>query len=391
MKKSELKKHIIEALTPQEADKVDSKYKEIYGGMLKGNKRKLMKYIDPESGRPNPDKVAYGRAIKLIQKESANLKEKELTAAEKRKKEDIIMSLKKQKGGKDKLEPADYAIATSRAKKLAEKEEKTLEEIDTIMEEDKIPVDKLEKKVKSILKKEGGAVGLKPLVDAAKELGASKKDLMDILKKMKDVKTHKDGDIIDTGGLNETGMDKAKKNMDMYKDKNRLTELIKAALMGPMNEKKKDHDGDGDIDSDDYMIARDKDIKKAKGEANESFDSLVKKVDKAKGYTKKEAEKVAGAIAAKKMKGAGKGPTAKQKARMAETILKELRGNLAGISEIEMTTPNNPKLKDKDGKEIKQHDELEVDATENTPEKYISTLKKLGYNVDMDWYNSQKK
>ena len=34
--------------------------------MLKGNKRKLMKYIDPESGRPNPDKVAYGRAIKKV-------------------------------------------------------------------------------------------------------------------------------------------------------------------------------------------------------------------------------------------------------------------------------------------------------------------------------------
>ena len=398
MNKSELKRHIIEALTPQEADKVDSKYKEIYGGMLKGNKKKLMKYIDPESGRPNPDKVAYGRAIKLIQKESANLKEKELTAAEKRKKEDIIMSLKKQKGGKDKLEPADYAIATSKAKKLAEKEEKTLSEIDTIMEEDKILVDKLEKKVKSILKKEGGAVGLKPLVDAAKELGATKKDLMDILKKMKDVKTHKDGDIIDTGGLNETGQAKAKKNMDTYKDKNRLQELIKSALMGPMNEKKQRPDYpdiDGDGDTKEPMVKAAKDKEKAKvlkednndgsqyhidqidddlmyGEfntpedvdeyldniikgierlriekkevvrtvnfgnvdddigdldkANESFDSLVKKVDKAKGYTKKEAEKVAGAIAAKKMKGAGKGPTAKQKKRMAETILKELRG-----------------------------------------------------------------
>ena len=41
--------------------------------------------------------------------------------------------------------------------------------------------------VASILKKEGGAVGLKPLVDAAKELGASKKDLLDILKKMKSI------------------------------------------------------------------------------------------------------------------------------------------------------------------------------------------------------------
>ena len=103
---------------------------------------------------------------------------------------------------------------------------------------DNPPVDKLEKKVKSILKKEGGAVGLKPLVDAAKELGASKKDLMDILKKMKDVKTHKDGDIIDTSGLNENGMNKAKKNMDMYKNQNRLTELIKAALTGPVKEDK---------------------------------------------------------------------------------------------------------------------------------------------------------
>jgi DNA-binding transcriptional regulator YhcF (GntR family) len=83
--------------------------------------------------------------------------------------------------------------------------EEKLDQIDAIMEEkDKLPVDKIEKKVKAILKKEGGAVGLKPLVDAAKELGASKKDLLDILKKMKSVKTHKDGDIIDTAGLNET-------------------------------------------------------------------------------------------------------------------------------------------------------------------------------------------
>ena len=62
---------------------------------------------------------------------------------------------------------------------------------------------------------------------------------------------------------------------------------------------------------------------------------------------------------------------------------------LAGISEI--STPNNPKVKDKDGKEIKKHDELETSPDEMGPEKYISTLKKLGYNVDMDWYNSQKK
>ena len=46
--------------------------------------------------------------------------EKKLTAAEKDKKEDIIKSIAKQKGGKKKLEPVDYAVATDRAKKLAE-------------------------------------------------------------------------------------------------------------------------------------------------------------------------------------------------------------------------------------------------------------------------------
>ena len=63
MKKSGLKKIILEALTPDEATKVDSKYKEIYSGMLKTNPLKLKKY-------DNPDAVAYGRAIKLVQKES---------------------------------------------------------------------------------------------------------------------------------------------------------------------------------------------------------------------------------------------------------------------------------------------------------------------------------
>ena len=52
---------------------------------------------------------------------------------------------------------------------------------------------------------------------------------------------------------------------------------------------------------------------------DESFDSLAKKLDKQKGIDKDEAGKIAGSIAAKKMKGAGKGPTAKQKKRMSET------------------------------------------------------------------------
>jgi len=52
--------------------------------------------------------------------EIGDVNEKKLTSAEKDKKEDIIMAIKKQKGGKDKLKPSDYAIATQKAKKLAE-------------------------------------------------------------------------------------------------------------------------------------------------------------------------------------------------------------------------------------------------------------------------------
>ena len=359
--------------------------------------------------------------------------------------------------------------------------EEKISQIDAIMEkEDKLPIDKIEDKVKSILKKEGGAVGLKPLVDAAKELGASKKDLIDILQKMKSVKTHKDGDIIDTAGLNEnakqaekwtkmdpkekkklypkfhnrkysqlrsheksqikeghgldqddldvlkslassddislravkvlksliksnikqgdlgtkvdetSGMDIAKRNMDMYKDKNRLEEFVKAALMKETSTDKYDDnpalkgkqsdlpDGlqkaiikkaGGKVDEYASLARYDKDgnktvttlddidilprhkrlqnemafndfiaMLKALGydipegilpmeeNIDESFKSLSKKIDKQKGKSKKDADNIAGYIANIKRKGGGKGPTAKQKKRMAETILKELRG-----------------------------------------------------------------
>ena len=89
-------------------------------------------------------------------------------------------------------------------------------------EESAYDAGRLEKKVKAILKKEGGAVGVKPLVDAAKELGASKKDLMDVLEKMKSVETHKDGDIIDTDGLKEDR--KAKEYIQSIEDEDEREE-----------------------------------------------------------------------------------------------------------------------------------------------------------------------
>jgi hypothetical protein len=73
-----------------------------------------------------------------------------------------------------------------------------------------------------------------------------------------------------------------------------------------------------------YLKTAGMEVKEAN--TNESFKSLSKKIDKQKGKSKKDADNIAGYIANIKRKGGGKGPTAKQKKRMAETILKELRG-----------------------------------------------------------------
>jgi len=59
--------------------------------------------------------------------------------------------------------------------------------------------------------------------------------------------------------VKETGMGKAKKNMDTYKDKNRLEELIKTALKGPIKEKEEsfpDLTGDGKVTKADILKGR---------------------------------------------------------------------------------------------------------------------------------------
>jgi hypothetical protein len=124
VKKSELKKRILEALTPDEASKVDAKYKEIYAGMVGKNPLKMKKY-------DNPDKVAYGRAINLIQKESLKLAEKlGKTADVGDYKDDFRKSDAPQFKGKSKKKRDQMATAA-----FLNKEEKTLEEIDNLMNE----------------------------------------------------------------------------------------------------------------------------------------------------------------------------------------------------------------------------------------------------------------
>ena len=56
-------------------------------------------------------------------------------------------------------------------------------------------------------------------------------------------------------------------------DNEKIREMVKTDLQGPVSEKKgKDLDGDGDVDSQDYLAARDAAIKKAKGEKVDEMD-----------------------------------------------------------------------------------------------------------------------
>ena len=107
----------------------------------------------------------------------------------------------------------------------------------------------------------------------------------------------------------------------------------------------------------------------------ESFDSLAKKLDKQKGIDKDEAAKIAGSIAAKKAAGAGKGPTAKQKKRMSEGMLKDVV--LAIIKDTNATNPEVQMYIDSLTKDIKlngkeSYSDYEIDDYIEDFKNYIS-------------------
>ena len=125
MKKSELKKRLIEALTPDEAAKVEPKYKETYAAMIRGKGPLKLKKYD------NPDKVVRGRVVNNIKNESLKIAEKlGKTADVGDYKDDFRKSDAPQFKGKSKKKRDQMATAA-----FLNKEEKTLEEIDNLMNE----------------------------------------------------------------------------------------------------------------------------------------------------------------------------------------------------------------------------------------------------------------
>ena len=115
-------------------------------------------------------------------------------------------------------------------------ENKTIENSNPFLKEakekeEKFDKSKIEKAIKAVLKKEGGAAGLKPLVDAAKKLGAEKKDLMGILKKMKSVEKHRHGDyILKEEEMSDSEKEKVDREVDAVRDDlDQISKLAKDA------------------------------------------------------------------------------------------------------------------------------------------------------------------
>ena len=368
VKESLIKKYIKEALTPDEAAKVEPKYKETYAAMIKGKGPLKLKKYD------NPDKVVRGRVVNTIKNESLKIAEKlGKTADVGDYKDDFRKSDAPQFKGKSKKKRDQMATAA-----FLNKEEQKLDEIDNLMNEtgqeiakknmdmykDKNRLNELVKaalmgpinetlddKVYDLVDRMLGDMGgsdnlLEELIramstkDAMFYLSAIARDygMFNDAEELEEKQASTDKydndpalkgkqsdlpDALQKGilGLEEDNIDEAEVNeikmMDFAKE-------IKAAS-SPENflkAIKKLFPSENLRPGDDFIKNM---FTQLKPELSESFDSLSKDIDKQKGKTKEDGDNIAGYIANIKRKGGGKGPTAKQKKRMAEYIFKELR------------------------------------------------------------------
>jgi len=243
MKKSELKRYILEALTPDEAAKVEPKYKETYAAMIKGKGPLKLKKYD------NPDAVVRGRVVNTIKNESLKLAEKlGKTADVGDYKDDFRKSDAPQFKGKSKKKRDQMATAA-----FLNKEDQNLDEeisnVDFLKHADR--VENLLRQLISATNKVDSSQDdteedVEQLDQSIDYLSAAltDKDPIDIAvdqatfgrlaKPTKEEKTLEEIDAMMEESAYEAGRkakdakDKSKKNMDDYK---RLNEFVKAALM----------------------------------------------------------------------------------------------------------------------------------------------------------------
>ena len=203
----------------------------------------------------------------------SKIEEKKLTKAELEAREKVMKDLKKNKSalvkryGKD-AEAVMYGRATNIAKKMAESENKNrLKELvrKSLMHEADIEVD---------ADKYEGEQSLSQVSAMMDELESSLKRFDWYYYMSDDPRVYRNGSAADQEismlikKLTDMGYEKDAKNL--------YNQLIPDERFRMKEGKKEDMDGDGDIDSKDYLAKRDAAIKKAKGEVDEADMSYVK-------------------------------------------------------------------------------------------------------------------
>jgi len=289
----------------------------------------------------------------------AELDEKKLTSAEKRKKEEIVKGMKKSFKGD---EGAMYAIATAKAKELAEDygsiplmhnfipgDDSLKTYVNILIKDPKISSASTEQEFRALLRdkvEKAHFFGNKDEISRTAEGVLSFNNterynnvisrIWDIMKNTKEVEE----------GLPKDYWAKKIPGGKMEESSNLTKQLRKLGWHGETWTPKEFANQIKNL-SDETLISWAKSNKgipntplafqqklvkiemEKRGlnneKVNESFKQLVGKLKK-QGKSGKAATSIAGAVASYKAKGGGKGPTAKQKARMAEIILSKLKG-----------------------------------------------------------------
>jgi hypothetical protein len=424
MKKSELKKRLIEALTPDEAAKVEPKYKETYAAMIKGKGPLKLKKYD------NPDKVVRGRVVNTIKNESLKIAEKlGKTADVGDYKDDFRKSDAPQFKGKSKKKRDQMATAAFLNKedldvghqddeprmikkdiynmgKYAMEIYKKLDQYDDMEGEVDFPhwwqskITKAKSMLQSAYDYLDGEERISQ-IDAIMQEEVTDKEENKLKKIKKELnkasKMHKGQADRISKIVDEDAKDKSEENYSNYfkkMDKNRLEELVKAALMGPISEKKfPDLNDDGKITKADVLIGRGV---KLEGEANEDKDFIQKAIKRPGALRKKlgvkkgediPKGKINKAIAKLKKKDKDDEKEGTQLGAADERELKQL--NLAKtLSKLKEESLSERILKElRGGINEMAGEDLEL---KSLAKKIIPTLKRSGFEVEYSTDTSMK-
>ena len=101
-----------------------------------------------------------------------------------------------------------------------------------------------------------------------------------------------------------------------------------------------------------------------------SFESLVAKLMK-EGNSRESAEKIAGSVANAKMRGAGTGPTSKQKARSAATQTKDMKTNQDGGGDSSTEAADQLKKLGSPAKRMNKYEDKEASMDDYSHEKKL--------------------